>query len=486
MVANTAAGATYSPGAQAAGGIYVRGTVEIMRLACDAVHSYYAFQMGEMAATGKHRVYIVDVDRSARKLKLVAYPPGQTLRQLATANGNSYAAMVALAAAVTVVDPLAYGVNVPGMAAIAQAAAPPNLYPFNGIVFVDYAQNDPCRLALGSPNVHGPGDGPGTKPLSGHILALGDPGDPAGAGNPAAKQTIAPAPTALAPFLRTAEVVSSEDMTSGGTPRKASRLNIISSGSIFIQNHVLVSSIANKIDTTSLVTSLRRDNLRLQDTHDVLGLVADHQIVVGLCAPNGATRTDPGLVVTATMAALGDPQYDVESNSIPDIPTFGTPAYQAYALRGSFGVESVITLLTLGLNEPYDIGTPNAAGGFDTYTGPAPATYPTNPLYDRRGGGGTEWGFPALLDPLNNPNGLSLTRGRLMVFGSLVLKKRGAVGLGNASYDKDYRYDQRLLSLSPPLFPNSVNLVTFISKIGAAGFPPYTSGPMAAELAILN
>ncbi|MEB3196710.1 MAG: hypothetical protein VKP62_05845, partial [Candidatus Sericytochromatia bacterium] len=46
-----------------------------------------------------------------------------------------------------------------------------------------------------------------------------------------------------------------------------------------------------------------------------------------------------------------------------------------------------------------------------------------------------------------------------VVFGGITQKKRGILGVGNNSFDKRFIFDQRLLTLAPPMFPASVNVV---------------------------
>ena len=147
-----------------------------------------------------------------------------------------------------------------------------------------------------------------------------------------------------------------------------------------------------------------------------------------------------------------------------------------------------MALFAPGHGEPYHILWPSAAGmparfdpAVDVYN-PDGTQYPFNPLYLAEGPYGAP--FNGLLTSGNGPN-LAGSRGRLTIFGSLVTKKRGAIGTGNRSYDKDNRYDQRLLTIAPPLFPNAVNLVVQTTLLEGLGLPPYT-GPRADEVRFLN
>jgi hypothetical protein len=471
------------------GGIYVRGTVEVMRMAATDTKSYYFFQVGYVKQTMPRRTYVAIADRATRRLRLKAFGPNSTIEGLL---GQPLATIEAAVAAVN--DPAAFAVWGAGLAPCEHTFLTPERgnteAPFNGLVFVDYSRHDPARPSSG---VAG---GANARPLTGHILSLGDPGAPA---SPQAKRAFVGAWAANLPAsMAAAEVVCTEDAAPGGTaPRRASRLTVIAAGDIFIQNHIVVKGIAEACGLESGTDRLRRENVTARQTRDVLGLVSDKQIVVGLAAPSAAVRTNSGVVVTASLAALGDPAYDTVTNTMPAIPAAPTsPEGLRFNLRGSFTTEGLMDVWAPDLGESYDVLWPTAMVGganamFDSATdgypqaGVAPPPYPYCPVYGAGGTAGPNGLYAGLQNPkVGNPN-FPGTRGKLTLFGGLVTRKRGAVGLGNSSYDKDPRYDQRLLTLAPPLFPNSVNLVLQTATLDGLGLPPYT-GPRADEARFLE
>ena len=479
-------GADRSP----AGGIYVRGQVEVMRAAVVGDRSYYMFQLGYVKAAAPRRCYMVVADRATRMARLVAFPRGQALRDLLAGAGNDPAALAA-----TVPDRNAtldeYAVApTPGGATAAYTFEPTaGAFPFNGLLFVDYSLHDPIRtaapLTLTTP-------GNAVAPLTGSILALGDPGAQA---PPYAKTRISTDP-ALPAFMEGAEVFCTE--APGGAPAQASKLMIIASGDIFIQNHLVVRGVAEACALDASWDSLRRDNVRLTQTRDLVGIVADKQIVVGMTAPGSGSRGAPGVTVMAALAALGDPAYNFRlGRTDPLPPDPRSPDGMAFRVRGSFATEALIPAMTGDRPERYDVLWPGDPGVFagktpaqqrairftdaDRYRLDGDSSYPYNPLYDPAGPVG---GYPTLMARASNPN-IGAPRGNLTVFGALVTKKRGTVGLGNRSYDKDYRYDQRLLTIAPPLFPNSLNIVTYITRLDALGLPPYRA-PEGEPAMILN
>ncbi|MEB3327815.1 MAG: hypothetical protein VKQ33_01140 [Candidatus Sericytochromatia bacterium] len=471
------------------GGIYVRGTVEVMRLATTDTRSYYFFQVGYVKQAMPRRTYVAIADRATRQLRLKAFAPNSTIEGLLTQP------LTDLEQAVTTSnDPADFAVWGTGLAPCEHTFLAPELgnteAPFNGLIFVDYSRHDPARPSSG---VAGAAN---ARPLTGHILSLGDPGAP---GASQTKRAFGWAwRTNLPPALAAAEVACTEDAAPGGTaPRRASRLTIIAAGDIFIQNHVVVKGIAEACGLEAGPDRLRRENVTASQTRDVLGLVSDKQIVVGLTAPSAAVRTDSGVVVTASLAALGDPAYDTVTSTMPAIPAAPTsPEGLRFKLRGSFTTEGLMHVWAEALGESYDVLWPATMVGsadalFDSdsdgypQAGVATPPYPYCPVYGAGGEPGPNGLYAGLQNPrVGNPN-FPGTRGKLTLFGGLVTRKRGAVGLGNASYDKDTRYDQRLLTLAPPLFPNSVNLVLQTSTLDGLGLPPYT-GPKADEASFLE
>ena len=67
----------------------------------------------------------------------------------------------------------------------------------------------------------------------------------------------------------------------------------------------------------------------------------------------------------------------------------------------------------------------------------------------------------------------------LIIFGSISQKRRGALGVSNRSYDKDFRYDKRLMSIAPPMFPNSANIQMRVTMVQGPGDQPYRGGQAA-------
>ncbi|MFP5504356.1 MAG: hypothetical protein ACLGIN_17860, partial [Candidatus Sericytochromatia bacterium] len=441
------------------GGIYIRGNVEIMRTAVSGAFSYYFFQLGygdgaDGGTSGARRVYIVRVNRNSgsKQVDILASPNGVTL----DAVRNSYATLPALNTLInnatstqTPADFAIRGANNGGVGgAVGTAAAwrratlrstPSEIpFPFNGVIFVDLSAHDPAR------NLANPTTTSGVQPLTGNIYALGDPGR---IGNPSDK-------VGGNRGDRIATYVGTDPAA------QASKLTILSAGNVVIQNHLLLEAIcANPGTAQGGVAGFNptQDNFTLNDSRDLLGIVADKQVVIGACAPS-ATRGTPGLVVHAAIAALGDPSYN--GASVPWNEMTGTTAY-----RGSFTTEGLMQLFPGGFAESYNVlhpglfgvaqlgytsGNPNPFNSTAYTTPPAVATnrYPALPLTDRW------WGpNPAIT---TNPN--ISERGDLIIFGSISQKRRGALGVSNRSYDKDFRYDKRLMSIAPPLFPTSTNV----------------------------
>ena len=487
---------TYVAGEPAAGGIYVRGEVEVMRMAVKGDRSYYVFQMGYNRAGWPRRCYVVAADRAALTMKVVALQRNRTLDQCFPTPATMAATIDGMGdTAGSTLDDFSL-IQLQGRpnnpADVFTTAANTGGFPFSGLIFVDYSLHDPLRTD-DNITLRRPGHASHSAPLTGQILSLGDPAP--------VKRPMST--TAFPATLAAGEVVCTEATT--GTPPKASKLMIIAAGDIFIQNHLLVKSVVEQSGTTDTLDDLRRDRVSLTQTRDLLGIVSDKQILMGLAAPSNPTRGQPGLAVTGALAALGDPHFNYREAKNDDFPTDianpGSIAGRAYRFRGSFNSEGLMEIM--GVNDPerYDCVYPTAAGlgqylnqpratlasrHFDTegdnFRPLANTTRPYSPLYVVDGP------VPALaaLGP-PNPNPNREIRGNLVVFGSLVMKKRGAFGAGNVSYDKDFRYDQRLLTIAPPLFPNSLNITTNIARLDALGLPnPHYAGPQAPEVDFLT
>ncbi|MEB3284732.1 MAG: hypothetical protein VKN33_05555 [Candidatus Sericytochromatia bacterium] len=468
------------------GGIYVRGVVEVMRLATTETKSYYFFQVGYVKTNLPRRTYVVVADRRNHTLRLVAYGPNSRLEDI---QNTPLAAFDAAGGIENDLAKFAVG----GSGVIAQQFNAPGTgarYPFNGVIFVDYSKHDPIR-APGTPwgLVRSTAANP-VRALTGHILALGDPGQRANSlvkrAFPGAWNADLP-PTGAWPA---AETISTEDVGGpAGALRPASRLSIITSGDVFIQNHLVLQSVARACGMRNGPDRVVRENVNARSTRDLLGIVSDKQILIGLAAPSATNREETGVLLMGAFGALGDPAYDPATNTTMPVPASNTSKEGLYfRYRGSFSTEGLMALFAPEFGEKYNILWPSGTAVPTTFDSAGDAyntsgtQYPFNPLYLADGPYGEA--FPELLTSGNGPN-LKGSRGRLTVFGSLVTKKRGAVGTGNRSYDKDNRYDQRLLTIAPPLFPNAVNLVLQISTLDGLGLPPYR-GPRADEVSFLN
>jgi hypothetical protein len=466
------------------GGIYLRGNVEEMRMSVNGFVSYYMFQMGYGGSRGQstvRRVYMVRADRANRQIRIRAFPRNittyigtQTVPGSTFTSGDTYLNPDALrlllqAAPGAANDP---GTYFSGPAAGAPDAAVLNwavtgttdiqmtldaptpgqgAFPFNGIVFVDSSRHDPLNLVK---NIDGSVQT--GVPMSGNIFALGDH-------EPDNKLSV---------LGSTVERVctTTPPLPTGGVP-PASKLTIVAAGSIFIQNSIMLEDLRNMPGSNNGTDPIS-DNVTLGVSRDLLGIVADRQVVIGLAAPR-ANRGQAGCVVHAAVAALRDP--DATSAGAINYRS-GVPAYW-----GSFVTEGLQPLFANSAIERYQVVRHlNAlpAGFF------ANAVFPTVPpsVWDPETAYPTEKGMPgvpiyahpnynSIIQNATNPN--KVARGRLVMFGSVTQFKRGAVGAGNRSYDKDFRYDKRLMSIAPPVFPASTSIGLRVTAMYAPGDQPY-------------
>lgn len=480
--ANTSAGAlTYSMGAndRPAGGIYLRGNVEEMRMTVSGDLSFYMFQMGYGGARGQttvRRVYMVRADRLNRQVTIRAFPrnlagyiAGQTapstafsstdcytnpdalrlLLQAAPAAANNPNHYFTTAQGIPTTPASAWAVTSTGDIQIPLDALTPGqgAFPFNGIVFVDSSCHDPLNLVR---NIDGSVQT--GVPVSGNIFALGDH-------EPDNKLSV---------LGSTVERVctNAPPLPTGGVP-PASKLTIVAAGSIFIQNSIMLEDLRNMPGSNN-GTDPVSDNVTLGVSRDLLGIVADRQVVIGLAAPR-ANRGQAGCVVHAAVAALRDP----DATALGAINyRSGVPAYW-----GSFVTEGLQPLFANSAVERYQlvrhVGVATLPAGFFALPGNVwdpELAYPTEkgmpgvPIY-------AHTDYNAIIQNATNPN--KVARGRLVMFGSVTQFKRGAVGAGNRSYDKDFRYDKRLMSIAPPVFPASTSIGLRVTAMYAPGDQPY-------------
>lgn len=484
------------------GGIYIRGNVEIMRMAAGTKTSYYLFQIGpgSVGAGVKRSCYAIGVDRELNIMRVMHLSPGA----LTPANEADLLGKILAAAPInnnldnlpgrsvvtsTLTNPASfeagstsYGVAVfTGQAASSPYDMKPGTPPFNGVIYVDCAQYDQGRPESGTYSLT-------STPVSGNILCLGDPG---------ARGAVSPYMAAQKRAL-SVEGETNSLVNGVGTPcayegvatyvsdilaGPASKLTIMARGNIFIQNHLLLRSLVKPGITKLDDDDFNYGNLTIKDSRDLLGMVADKQIVIGLCAPSMTTlaaRGEIGTYVQAAIAALGDPSFEYQLLFVPDSKKQGKDAY-----NGSFGVEGLVQVYdaredykitskpltsiastegtagagNLGIdpstdndflyfNEQFAIGT--AASNRSWVLG-----YPGNPFYRALYGVAGRSPYQDL--PGNNPNKES--RGKLRVLGAITEKKRGIKGQGNLAFDKDFKFDRRLLTIAPPIFPASLNVI---------------------------
>jgi hypothetical protein len=488
-----------------AGGIYLRGNVEEMRMTVSGMVSYYMFQMGYGAPRGEigpRRVYMVRADRTNRQITLRGFPynitnyvntetaPGygaapaaerhdsrrnpDALRlMLQRANGDpGYYFNGAGSRPLTGTSAADWAITTDLNIQTQLTAIGPNQgnFPFNGIIFVDSSSHDPLNLVTSSNGTVQAG-----VPITGNIFALGDkaPGNNnklalLGSRHERVRTTAPPASAAAVP--------------------PASKLTIVAAGSIFIQNNIMLEDIRlmpgsnGGLDPDS-------DAVRLAISRDLLGIVADRQVVIGLAAPSAA-RGQTGCVVHAAVAALRDP--DATSGALGNYTT-GVPAYW-----GSFTTEGLQPLFAASALERYQVvdyrGTTSfvplaaAPAGFfktahiwrpEVVYGVDNRGMPGLPIYNHNSYNGITQIANATY-PNKNP------RGRLVMFGSVTQFKRGAVGAGNKSYDKDFRYDKRLMSIAPPVFPASTSIGLRVTAMYAPGDQPYRPATTSANRPDLN
>lgn len=478
-----------------AGGIYLRGNVEEMRMTVNGTISYYLVQMGYGAPRGDstvRRVYMVRADRQNRQLTLRAFPrnlsayltsnasraPGSSLalgtRQDCWANPDALREL--LEAVPGNVGPERYFATSPGTANAAVSAwnvaaggdisiaLDPILvnqgnFPFNGVFFVDASSHDPLNLVT---NINGTVQA--GVPITGNIFALGDK-------EPTNKMRVFPSVNTTVERVCT----NAPPLPTGGVP-PASKLTIVAAGSIFIQNSIMLEDLRTN---GTLGTDPQGDNITLGLTRDLLGIVADRQVVIGLAAPRQARNSAlPGCVVHAAVAALRDP--DATSSGTINYAS-GVPAYW-----GSFVTEGLQPLFANSAIERYQVvrtnGLPGGFFGAGAKWDPL-AVYPTEkgmpgvPIYAHSD-------YNAIIQNATNPN--KTERGRLVMFGSVTQFKRGAVGAGNRSYDKDFRYDKRLMSIAPPVFPASTSIGLRVTAMYAPGDQPYRPAVSSATNRDLN
>lgn len=464
-----------------AGGIYIRGEVEAMRfgkgvqVGVDDHLSYYIFQVSKGIASGpgQRRCYVVVADRTAKKLALAALNRSavQVIHgDVTNANGLTTLNDVLTLANIPAnsaawnpvlsdpVDQFAIEAASPARKRAFFAAPQFSEFPFNGVIYVDCSQADPARPSTDAATR--------TMATTGNILALGNLGAKA---SPSFGTTLTTGKNAFAIDRVIGETVATYKGTDPTGP--ASKLTIMARGNIFIQNHLLVDGVykrylveagqAGQVSVNTGVGAARNalTKIKLEHSRDVLGLVADKQIVVGAAAPRSAdapTQTDKrkaGVIVMASIAGLGDPAFrpwgpNLDPNymtaPLTYVGSFSTEGLmQAYNQREEF----YITRTNAPASAPTTAPT---AGQLQSSEPSAVLGYPGNPIYLREG-------YGTISTAAGNPN--TLTRGRMIVFGSITQKKRGIVGQGNQSYDKDFVYDKRLLTISPPIFPSSVNVL---------------------------
>ncbi|MEB3285205.1 MAG: hypothetical protein VKN33_07965 [Candidatus Sericytochromatia bacterium] len=482
-----------------AGGIYVRGNVEHLRITVDGPRTGYLFQVASITTSGtatdpaaegtttglvtsatnfQRRCYLVVADRDTGGMRLWAWPQGQTLYGNILTGNSTLASLITLAngGAATNPNPASWSVHNTQKVRATFVPRGGNAPAFNGVIFVDPCRDDPAftnaarRIAT-----------------TGHILNLGNPYETVG------QRRL---------NGHSGEVISTEMPNAGtGTPRPAGKLTIMARGSIFIQNHLLVQSVYTSAANPNTPpynpqSRLNRDNLRnlrLTNSSDLLGLVSDQQVVVGLRAPSNPTRGGIGVAILGSISALGDPAWRpwaVNPSDSLDPIYFQRP--RRYV--GSFTTEGLMQLQGnfenyWVLNNAQGLPVPTNATWNETDANtPGQRPMPTNLHWNSPAGLGR--GFPGhyeygrlSITPTTNPN--ANPRGRLLVFGSITVKKRGILGSGNTSYDKDFIFDQRLLTLAPPIFPASVNLILktqmpFTPDESADRLMPYRGNPRVA------
>ncbi|MDB5100875.1 MAG: hypothetical protein JWM80_5296 [Cyanobacteria bacterium RYN_339] len=474
--------------ARVRGGIYVRGNVECMRMGTAVIGanqlSYYLFVLGfgnggNPGNDTTRRTYCAVMNRTTREAYLIAWAAGANSNNvpgIGPRNGGNFT----LSTYGTFSGPggCIYGNNTTpnnfkmtgGLGADMRAYFPPpvatTFYPFNGVVFVDVSTKDPSRL------------NPLVAPVTGNIFALGDPGTPSTAGgtggNMAAKRTLDTRPYECVASYR------------GAPASQASGVDILARGNIFIQNDIGMASLFGTVGTNTGAFPVAFPGVNVAEakivglgiSNDVLGIVSDKQVVLGLAAPSNTVRPAKGVAIQACIAALGDPAFDYSTGQADPNQLEGNKAY-----RGSFATEGLLQYYNVpedyivcdGLNGavPYYYGTVPASytAAYTTAPsgGPVSLGYPGNPVY-------RDWGLPVWNNFLANPNGSS-TRGRAIVFGSVTVKKRGILGKGDTSYDKRFLFDRRLLTVAPPVFPSSTDVVIRTSQPHTPLTMGYLGGP---------
>jgi hypothetical protein len=411
----------YTANEAVSGGIYVRGTVEVLRAAVVGDSSYVMLQVGYPGGDA-HRSYIVRLDRKARTLTLTALPPGRLLPQaLGEVEGDP--ARLEAEPATEAESLEAWSIAGAGTLRRRFVAADRTRLPFNGIIGVDYGASDPLRDPAAPGRLL-----PATatrRPLTGHILALGDP-------DVEAKRPLAGAAAGLPPLLQRAEVFSTEVVDGSAAPA-ATGLTIAAVGSVFVQNHLLVEGVARRARGAGVQRfeqAMRATVVTARDTEDRLAVWADRRVFIGLAAPSAPSRDELGLLLTASLVGLEDPARTdalIEGRSYPAVPQQGLqPVPVELKYLGSISAEGTGALYGLQTREHPEIGT-GAGGRVAAMVGNS----------DRA------------LNPIHQPwtNSGWAPRGRLVSFGARIMGKRGTVGAGILGYDKDFRHDARLEGL---------------------------------------
>lgn len=454
----------------AAGGIYIRGNVEVMRMtvgntAATRQFSYYLFQLGYGGTLGTpsyRRVYMIRADRVNKRIRIrafdrnIAFPgvpaggqdaytnPWALSTLIARANGGNGIDEYFTSQAPDASQPANFAINQGGNLLVELDRVPDDYsqFPFNGVIFIDKTNGNQANN-------------------TGNIFSLGCPGLPGNVpqlpgglpNNPFSKVTM------FGSSMERVATYANANANTSPAPA-ASKLTIVAAGHIFVQNHLVLEDLFRSGDWSDPIG----DNISINETKDLLGLVADRQVVLGLAAPdniaNTANRQRLGTMIHGAIAALADPE-----------PTSRT-GVRAY--WGSVATEGLQQLFNGGGTENYGVCNIATAGAL-------PWNMPTIPTWvgPDQGMPGNPYFMPytTVNTKANNPNRQS--RGRLVVFGSVTQKKRGAVGAGNNSFDKDFRYDKRLMSIAPPMFPNSATIQMRVSMVQGGGEQPYRGGQAA-------
>lgn len=497
----TAPGPVSGANLRPTGGIYIRGNVEIMRMTANANYSMYLFQLGyggpavsgTTSTSNPRRCYAVIADRTAG-------PTGLTVFAFSTATYPTLKSLVVDGGKDTIAEVLALaGSAPPNLSAFAAGANTtttykltlnkPGPFPFNGVVFVDNSRYEPTRNLLDPavplnmqayPNADyaTPHPNRALESRTGNIYALGDIGvENTGASWPSQKRPL--------------ETFMHELFSTRSTTGAASGLTIMTTGNIFVQNHLVCREFPGATANPLVAEPTKNagaTQVTMATSRDILGLIADRQVLIGLAAPSKASRAAMGLRIDGAITALGDPARPTMYSTVANDEkcsslVHSTGSTKAY--NGSFMVEGVMRLVSQANPEEYFV----VKGGPTSPYVPAPVGLdwdPGNPIYKDTAALGTA-AYGTITTLSGNPNLPATGRGRLLLFGSLSVKKRGIVGVANRGYDKDYRYDKRLQNLAPPLYPASVNFVLrAVTPFAPVGLG-YNGGPASnVELGFMS